>query len=106
MADIVRAENRMQKILLEWYCDDPIMLGVYCLVEKTADKRIKTMGIDSRIHPPVIRYNPNFVNSLNDEQLECVMASEGFKLLLRHPTTRLQKPTRLQICHLQLRLTK
>ncbi|MFK5282900.1 hypothetical protein ACI3PL_25370, partial [Lacticaseibacillus paracasei] len=63
--------------------------------EKVADPKQKTMGIDSTSLPPTIRYNPNFVNSLTDEVLEAIMASECFKLLLRHPTSRVKKPKKI-----------
>lgn len=92
MADITKAKEKIEKILVNWFTEDPMMLGTWCLVEKIADKTQKTMGIDSRTNPPVIRYNPNFVNALHAELLEAVMVSEGFKILLRHPTTRLIYP--------------
>lgn len=92
MADLNKAERRMDKIVANWYLDDFMMLGAWSLVEKVADKKQKTLGIDSKCMPPTIRYNPNFINSLTDEVLEAVMASECFKLLLRHPTARLKKP--------------
>jgi hypothetical protein len=62
----------------------------WCIVEKISDKNQKTIGIDSRSLPPQIRFNPNFINSLSYEVLEMIMASESFKLLLRHATNRLQ----------------
>lgn len=95
MADITRAENRIDNILMRWYSDDTVLLGAWCLVERVPSKTQDTMGIDSSQKPPVIRYNPNFVNSVSLEQLETVMASEGLKLLLRHPTTRLKNPKQL-----------
>ena len=93
MADRNKAERRMDKIVANWYLDDFMMLGAWTLVEKLADKNQKTIGIDSKCAPPTIRYNPNFINALTDEVLEAVMASECFKLLLRHPTARLKKPS-------------
>ena len=92
MADIAKAERRMDKIVANWYLDDFMMLGAWSLVEKVADPKQKTIGIDSMVMPPTIRYNPNFINALTDEVLEAIMASECFKLLLRHPTSRLKKP--------------
>lgn len=92
MADRNKAEKRMDKIVANWYLDDFMMLGAWSLVEKIADKNQKTLGIDTKCLPPTIRYNPNFINSLTDEVLEAIMASECFKLLLRHPTARLKKP--------------
>ncbi len=90
-----RAKARMDKVVSNWFITDPMMLQAWCVADKVADPKQKTMGIDSKTNPPVVRYNPLFVNALNEEQLECIMASEGFKILLRHPTTRLQQPKKI-----------
>lgn len=95
MADVRKAKSKIDRVQLKWFNSDPVMLGVWCLVEKEPDKNQKTMGIDSRSKPPCIKFNPNFVNALTEEQLEMVMAAEGFKLLLRHPTTRLKEPKQI-----------
>jgi predicted metal-dependent peptidase len=92
MTDIVKAQKRMDKIVANWYLDDFMMLGAWTLAEKIADPKQETLGIDSRCIPPAIRYNPNFINALTDEVLEAIMASECFKLLLKHPTSRLKNP--------------
>ena len=89
---IETATKKMEAVVARWFQNDPILLGVWCLLDKKADPRQKTMGIDSRTILPSITYNPYFVNSLTPEYLEAVMVSEGFKLLLKHPTTRLQNP--------------
>lgn len=98
MANLDRAKRKIHRVIMRWYSDDPIMLRAWCLVHHVPSKTQETMGIDSRCVPPKIRYNPNFVNALTIEQLETVMASEGFKLLLRHPTTRLKTPK--EICNI------
>jgi len=90
--NIRTAKEKIEKVLVNWFTDDPVMLGTYCLVEKVASKDQKTLGIDTRSSTPRIKYNPNFINTLSEERLECIMAQEGFKLLLRHPTTRLAFP--------------
>lgn len=92
MADLNKAKKRMDKIVVNWFVQDPMLLGAWSLVEKVADKNTETIGIDSRSQPPQILFNPNFINSLNDEVLEHILANQCFKLLLRHPTTRLKKP--------------
>jgi len=92
MADLNKAKKRMDKIVVNWFVQDPMLLGAWSLVEKIADKNTKTIGIDTRSQPPSILFNPNFINSLNDEVLEHILANQCFKLLLRHPTTRLKKP--------------
>lgn len=92
MADIRKAEQRMDKIVANWYLDDFMMLGAWSFVEKIPSKTQKTLGIDTRCIPPVINYNPNFINICTDEVLEAMMASECLKLLLRHATARIKKP--------------
>lgn len=92
MADLNKAKKRMDKIVVNWFVQDPMLLGAWSLVEKIPDKNTKTIGIDTRSQPPSILFNPNFINSLNDEVLEHILANQCFKLLLRHPTTRLKKP--------------
>lgn len=92
MADLNKAKKRMDKIIVNWFVQEPMLLGTWTLVEKIADKNTETIAIDSRNQPPCIRYNPNFINSLNDEVLEHVLANQCFKILLRHPTTRLKTP--------------
>lgn len=92
MADINLAKKRMDKIVVNWFVQEPMLLGVWSLCEKYADKNTETIGIDSRSTPVCIRYNPNFINSLNDEVLEHTLANQCFKILLRHTTTRLKNP--------------
>jgi len=89
---LAEAKKKMDKIVTKWFENDPVLLGSWCLIDKIPDPRQKTMGIDSRSYPVCIRFNPYFVNALTLEYLEAVMVSEGFKILLKHPTTRLQKP--------------
>jgi len=91
--DIIKAAiEKMDKVIANWYVSDPILLNTYCMVEKLPDPKQETIGIDSRSLPPQIRFNPNFINAIPYEMLEMVMASESFKLLLRHATNRLQHP--------------
>lgn len=86
------AVKKMDKIVATWYMDDPVLMYTWTLVEKVADKFVNTISIDTRSLPPQVRYNPNFINVLSHELLEVVMASEAFKLLLKHATSRFQNP--------------
>jgi len=92
MSDITKAQKRMNKVFMKWWTYDAVMFGIYTLVEKTPDKEQKTLGINTKTNPVSITFNPNFINSINEEHLETVLAAEGFKLLLKHPTTRLLYP--------------
>lgn len=91
-ANLKRAETKMEKVLLKWFMEDPVMLESHSLFVKMPSKNQNTIGIDTRSKPPIIKFNPNFINLLSQERLESVMAQEGLKILLKHPTTRLCKP--------------
>lgn len=89
---VVDAKDKIEKVLMKWFIDDPVMLGAYCLIDKVPDKSQETIGISSKARPPCIKFNPNFINMISEERLECIMAQEGFKILLKHPTSRLADP--------------
>jgi len=91
-ADKKKALARMETIIANWFIDDFMMLGAWTLMDKIADPKMSTMGIDTRMSPAAFRYNPNFINALDNETLEMVMGAQGLKLLLRHPTTRMKNP--------------
>jgi predicted metal-dependent peptidase len=95
MADIASAEMKITKILMDWFTSDPIMMNVYCMINRKPDPSQNTIGLDIRTAVPTLKYNPNFINSISMERLELVMISEGFKVLLRHCTTRLKEPRQI-----------
>lgn len=95
MADLQGAKRKLESVMIDWFTSDTIMLNVMCMLDKVADPNQETIGIDIRGRTPTLRYNPNFVNSISKERLELVMASEGFKVLLRHATTRLKEPKQI-----------
>ena len=95
MADLNEAKRKLESVMMDWFTNDTIMLNVMCMLDKVADPNQETMGIDIRGRTPTLRYNPNFINSISKERLELIMASEGFKVLLRHATTRLKEPKQI-----------
>lgn len=86
------AKARLEEIIVGFWTDDVMMLNAWCLVDKQPSKEHETVGLDTRCHPPTLRFNPNFILQISREYLECVMVQEGFKIMLRHPTTRINKP--------------
>jgi len=92
---IKKAEKRIEKIIMKWFIQEPMMLEALNMFKKVPSNDQYTIGIDSKTNPPIIKYNPNFVNMLSNERLECIMAMEGFKILLKHATTRLAKPRQI-----------
>ncbi len=93
--DFRGAEKKIDKVLMGFFTDDPVLLNVYCMVERQPTPRQETIGINTKTRVPCIEYNPNWVNTVSQEQLELVMVSEGFKVLLKHVTTRLRDPRQI-----------
>jgi len=89
---IKKAEKRIEKVIMKWFMQDPMMLEALNMFQKIPSPDQHTIGIDTKSNPPIIKFNPYFVNLISKEKLEGVMAQEGFKILLKHPTTRLCKP--------------
>lgn len=94
-AKIVEAYNKMEKVFLDWYHTDEVLMTVACMFDKLPNPKQKTIGIDVKGKRPILYFNPNFVNSISKEKLELVLVSECFKVLLKHATTRLKKPTQI-----------
>ncbi len=92
---IKKAEKKIEKIIIKWFIQEPMMLEALNMFKKVPSNDQHTIGIDSKTRPPIIKYNPNFINMLSTERLECVMAMEGFKILLKHATTRLAEPRQI-----------
>jgi len=92
---IFEANKKIDSILVRWFYDDPILLNVYTMVNRIPDPKQETIGISVISKVPTIKFNPNFVNTISNERLECVLVSEGFKILLRHCTTRLREPAKI-----------
>ena len=96
MIDIIKkAKKRIDYVFTNFVIDDPILLHAFCLIDIIPDKKQDTIGISTKSKPPSLKYNPNFINSISLEQLEFVLVQEGFKLLLRHPTTRFSNPSNI-----------
>lgn len=88
------ATKKIDKILINWYMNDTdvVMLSVFYMIQKRADQTQETLGINTTAKAPCITFNPKFVLTISEERLELIMAIEGYKILLRHVTTRLKEP--------------
>ena len=91
MKNLSIAKKKIEHVIANLSVDDPILFHTWSLVDNIPDKNQTTIGIDSRSLPPTIKYNPNFIARLSTELLEMILSSETFKLLLRHPTNRMQQ---------------
>jgi len=93
--DIKEINKKFEKILLDWWKSDPVMFNTYCLLDRIPDPNQDTIGLNIKGRNPTLNYNPNFVNTISAERLELIMVIEGYKILLRHCTTRLKDPRQL-----------
>ena len=92
---ILNAENKIRTILMKWFSDDPVLLNVFSLFNLKPDTNQETIGINILSRNPYITYNPNFINTIQLEHLEMILVTIGFKVLLRHCTTRLKEPKQI-----------
>ena len=93
MADLDKAQKKIDSVIFKLWRRDNVLFGALCLLDKIPDPGYDTMGIDVGNSDRVsLRFNPNFVNSISIERLELVLVIESFRVLLRHPTTRLRDP--------------
>lgn len=90
--EILISTKNMTKVMMDWFSNDPVLFGAWCLLEKVPSKTITTIAVSTKAKNTHIKYNPNFVSKLSMEKLELVMLSETLRVLLRHPTTRLINP--------------
>ena len=87
------AKQKIDKVIFKLWRKDNVMFGALCLLDKIPDSEYDTMGIDVGNSDRVsLRFNPNFVNTISIERLELVLVIEGFRVLLRHCTTRFREP--------------
>jgi len=92
---VKKAEKKIQKVLMDWFTSDAILLGIASQFNFNPDPNQETFGINITGRHPVITFNPNFVNMMPVEYLEMVMVHTFFKVLLRHCTTRLKEPRQI-----------
>jgi len=90
--EIRQAEEKLEKIMVMFFYEDPILLQAFCLLKKVPDPEQDTLGINLEHRHPRLTYNPNFVNITHPEVLETIMISEGLRILLRHVSSRLKEP--------------
>jgi predicted metal-dependent peptidase len=92
MADFDKAKQKIDKVMFSLWRKDNVIFGALCLLDKLPLAEYETMGISVSSGRVCLMYNPNFVNSISIERLELVLVIEAFRVLLRHPTTRLREP--------------
>lgn len=90
MAD--KAKEWLEKISSNLFMDDPIMLRVMSSLDKVENKNRDSMGINTNRANPTLEYNPEWVSNVSFEAFEQVVIHELFKVLLKHPTSRVLYP--------------
>ena len=94
-----KAKQKLDKVIFSLWRKDSVLFSSLSMLDKVPTNSYDTMGIDVRSSNRVsLKYNPNFILSISLERLELVLYTEGMRLLLRHPTTRLKEPP--NIAHL------
>lgn len=88
-----QAKAKFDKVIFDLWKKDSVLFSALSMLDKVPTPSYSTIGIDvTEKHRISLKYNPNFINSISVERLELVLYTEGMRLLLRHPTTRLKEP--------------
>jgi len=77
-------KERISKIVEKWYLQEPLYFQVWSLHEVKPLIQIKTI----RVKNGAVEFNPDFINSLTDKQLEEVLSFEAMRIVLKHPYSR------------------
>ena len=94
-----KAKHKIDKVIFSLWRKDAVLFSALSMLDKIPCPSYDTMGIDVTEKQRVsLKYNPNFILSISLERLELVLYTEGMRVLLRHPTTRLKEPA--NIAHL------
>ena len=91
MPKILTNSERISKIVEKWYILEPLYFVIWTTHDLCLNVQIATI----RTGKGKIEYNPNFVHSLTDAQLEEVLKVEMLRILLQHPYSRKQELPKL-----------
>lgn len=84
------ARERMQKVLERWFLNEPLLFSIW------SDHQVISAAVSTlRVGGGIIRYNPDFIDSLTPIQLEAVMRCEAVRILLKHPYSRCLAPAHI-----------
>ncbi len=85
MAIQINIADRFKQLAEMWYLREPAFFAIYCINDL---KENPYMNCAIRCGDGRIEYNPEFIWSLNDNQLEELMQTEMIRLFLKHPYSR------------------
>ncbi len=78
------ARDRISRVIERWFLAEPLLFSVWMTHHLVIVPRIKTI----RVRHGIIEYNPDFIDALNQRQLETVLRCEAMRIILKHPYTR------------------
>jgi predicted metal-dependent peptidase len=82
-------KERATKLAEKWYIIDPLYFFIWTTHELSVNPSIQTM----RTGNGRIEYNPDFANTLTDNELEAILKAEIMRIILKHPYARRQEHT-------------
>lgn len=77
--------DRFKQLADMWYLREPAFFAVYCINELTENPY---MNCAIRCGKGRIEYNADYIDSLNENQLEELMKTEMIRVFLKHPYSR------------------
>ncbi len=78
------ARDRITDVVEKWFLIEPLLFAVWTTHALVVNPRIRTI----RVHQGRVEYNPAFVDALDRQALEQVLALEAMRILLQHPYAR------------------
>lgn len=78
------ARDRIRQAVEKWFLVEPLLFAVWTTHELAANPQVQSI----RVRQGRVEYNPAFIDSLDRTELECVLALEAMRILLKHPYTR------------------
>lgn len=78
------SRTRIRQVVERWFLTEPLLFSVWTIHGLTVNPGIGTI----RVSAGSIEYQPDFIASLTQRQLEAVLRCEAVRILLKHPYVR------------------
>jgi len=85
-ARLGKSRERITKVIEAWFLTEPLLFAAWTMHDVVERSSIQTI----RISGGTIQYNPDFVASLRQNDLQQVLTFEAMRILLGHPYSRRQ----------------
>jgi len=83
------SRDRIGQIAERWFLSEPLLFSIWTTHNIVIEPGIRTI----RVRRGRVEYNPEFIKSLDEEQLDAVLRFEAMRIVLKHPYLR-QKENR------------